>query len=128
MDLAIAIVLSLFAVAFIGYPFYQASRKNISFELNHRAEELETRKSEIYAAIKDIEFDFQMGKLSEEDYQELKHQYRTEAVGLLKEIDKTHGIHTAQDVRDTVINFCSQCGEPAGKGEQFCANCGEKLG
>jgi hypothetical protein len=127
MEFAIAVVLSLVAVAFIGYPFYQSRRKKISFDLNHRAEELETRKSEIYAAIKDIEFDYQMGKLSEEDYEELKHQYRTEAVGLLKEIDQDHGVQPVTDTRATGINFCSQCGEPVGKSEQFCSNCGEKL-
>ena len=75
MALAIAVVLSLLAIAYIGYPFYQSRRKQISFELNHRAEELETRKSEIYSAIKDIELDYQMGKLSEENYQKLRNQY-----------------------------------------------------
>lgn len=127
MALAIAVVLSLIVIAYIGYPFYQARQKKISFELNHRAEELETRKSEIYAAIKDIEFDYQMGKLSEEDYRELRNQYRSQAVALLKEIDAVSDIRPQQSSRGTRVKFCSQCGTPVGKDDQFCADCGASL-
>lgn len=127
MALAIAVVFSLLAIAYIGYPFYQSRRKKISFELNHRAEELESRKTEIYAAIKDIEFDYQMGKLSEEDYKELKQQYRLEAVDLLKEIDKAEGIRPGNHGSPTAVKFCSQCGVPASKSDHFCASCGAKL-
>ncbi|MCA9743063.1 MAG: zinc-ribbon domain-containing protein [Deferribacteres bacterium] len=127
MALVIAVVLSLVVIAYIGYPFYQSRQKRISFEVNHRAEELDTRKSEIYSAIKDIEFDYQMGKLSEEDYQELRGQYRAQAVALLKEIDEVQGVPTSKKSKSSNIKFCSQCGTPVSKGDQFCAECGADL-
>ncbi|HSC35488.1 MAG TPA: zinc-ribbon domain-containing protein, partial [Thermodesulfobacteriota bacterium] len=44
-------------------------------------------KDSLLTAIKDIEFDYGLGKLSREDFEELHGKYRAEAAGLLKEID-----------------------------------------
>lgn len=51
-------------------------------------ETLTSRKEEIYGALKDIELDYRMGKLSREDYEELSAAYREKALGLLKTIDR----------------------------------------
>ena len=98
---------------------------------NHRAGDLVERKETIYAAIKDIEFDYQMGKLSEEDFKELRQQYKDEAIGLLKKIDKIQGKkvkakhHKKADARS--IKYCWICGTPVTKGDKFCINCGTTL-
>ena len=52
-----------------------------------KTKELGSRKDSLLTAIKDIEFDYGLGKLSREDYEELHGKYRMEAAGLLKEID-----------------------------------------
>lgn len=41
-------------------------------------------KSALFTALAEIEFDYKMGKMSEEDYQELKQKYKPEAVALLQ--------------------------------------------
>ncbi|MGH7849563.1 MAG: zinc-ribbon domain-containing protein, partial [Thermodesulfobacteriota bacterium] len=52
-----------------------------------KSKELGSRKDSLLTAIKDIEFDYGLGKLTREDYEELHGKYRSEAAGLLKEID-----------------------------------------
>ncbi len=45
------------------------------------------RKATLYANMKDLEFEFRMGKLSEADYQRLNEDDRAEAARILREID-----------------------------------------
>lgn len=130
MEALLVILLSLGLMAYIGYPLYQTRRLRISFALNHRAEELQSRKAEIYAAIKDIEFDFQMGKISEEDFNELRDHYRAEAVRILKQIDALKLPKTdkkRERSEKSAVRFCAECGQPAAKGDNFCTDCGAKL-
>ncbi len=48
-------------------------------------------KESIDAAISEIDFDYRTGKLSEEDYHELKNRYETEAKSIMKEIKSVKG-------------------------------------
>jgi cytochrome c-type biogenesis protein CcmH/NrfG len=132
-------ILSIAVSLFVVYPIVQTKR-GVGFKdsSNHRARDLEDRKEAIYAAIKDIEFDYQMGKLSEEDFKELRQQYKDEAVGLLQKIDqiqktrfKSKKIHAAkkQQIKSDSkeIKFCWICGTAVTKSDKFCINCGNKL-
>jgi hypothetical protein len=40
-----------------------------------------------YETLRDLEFDFHAGKISEADYRELADRYRGEAIGLVRRID-----------------------------------------
>lgn len=48
----------------------------------------EKQKTDAYAAIKEAEFDKQMGKLTEEDYQLIRQKYETRAVEALTQLDR----------------------------------------
>ena len=48
----------------------------------------EKQKTDAYAAIKEAEFDKQMGKLTEEDYQLTRRKYETRAVEALTQLDR----------------------------------------
>ena len=52
-----------------------------------KLKELNSRKDSLLTAIKDIEFDYGLGKLTRDDFEELHGKYRIEAASLLKEID-----------------------------------------
>jgi len=127
----IGIVLVIATAAFIAYPLFQKQKNKVSFALNHRALEMEARKSEIYTAIRDIDFDYQMGKLTKEDYENLRQQYKTEAIGMMKQIDQTDSRSSRRAVpRSEIKNaerFCHHCGQPVGAEDQFCNACGGKL-
>lgn len=128
----IGIFLALLTAVFIGYPLFQKRQEKISFALNHRAQELEARKAEIYAAIRDIDFDYRMGKLSQEDYEALREQYKTEAIGMMKQIDQASLGKAARrakttEAAKTAARFCHHCGQPAAVTDRFCSLCGGKL-
>jgi hypothetical protein len=55
-------------------------------------EQLNYKKEDIYAIVRELEFDLSMGKLSDEDFQILKQQYMQEAAGYLKEIDELNSM------------------------------------
>ena len=120
---------------YVVFPIIQARTQIGSWKSpssNNYAGDLIERKEAIYAAIKDIEFDYQMGKLSKEDYHELRQQYKDEAVRLLKKIDHTQKKVIKDETirakkKDAQTNFCWMCGTALVAGESFCPNCGEKI-
>lgn len=112
-------------------------------------EELNNQKESAYAAIRELEFDLSMGKLTEEDFQILKLQYTREAVGYMIEMDKlvaptatspkTTDAVPEQDFEQNVAvicnpessgrkyAYCTACGEKAAIESRFCAACGSSL-
>jgi len=120
---------------YVVFPIIQARTQIGSWKepsSNNYASDLIERKEAIYAAIKDIEFDYQMGKLSKEDYQELRQQYKDDAVKLLKKIDqKQKKVIKGEAIRakkkNAQPNFCWMCGTALVASDKFCANCGEKI-
>jgi rRNA maturation endonuclease Nob1 len=112
-------------------------------------EELKNKKDGAYAAIRELEFDLSMGKLTEEDFQILKRQYTQEAVGYMKEMDKlaspktanstsvdsdieeeieqeVTAVHTHKSTKRKYI-YCTSCGEKAAVESLFCSACGSNL-
>ncbi len=83
----IALVLSLAALAFVVWPLLKPGPAPIMVE-DDRLAELLGRKDAVFKAIKDLEFDYQVGKLSEEDYQLYDQRLRRQAVGLLQQIEQ----------------------------------------
>jgi hypothetical protein len=133
----IGIFLVILTAIFVGYPLFQKQQRKVSFATNHRAQELEARKAEIYAAIRDIDFDYRIGKLSQEDYETLRDQYKAEAIGLMKQIDQIKLGHSRPTsgkgdgkgpaTKGEPARFCYQCGQPVGAQDRFCSTCGVKL-
>lgn len=92
METILALAIALLAALFISAPFFLRRGRAGAEEYfpDPRAEkekDLGSRKDSLLTAIKDIEFDYGLGKLSQEDFEELHGKYRAEAAGLLKEID-----------------------------------------
>jgi len=55
-----------------------------------QASQWEKQKTDAYAAIKEAEFDQQMGKLTEEDYRLLRKKYEARALEALAQLDRLH--------------------------------------
>ncbi|OFV80691.1 MAG: hypothetical protein A2W26_06905, partial [Acidobacteria bacterium RBG_16_64_8] len=89
VDTLVKIVLVIAVVAFVAYPFLLPARgRNEDVEeLSGEAEDLYRRKESAYSALKELEFDFKTGKLSETDFEELDAKYRSEALEILEAID-----------------------------------------
>jgi hypothetical protein len=56
-----------------------------------RVAELEAAKEAKYREIRDAELDHQMGKLSREDWRAVDRDLRTEAIDILRELDRLEG-------------------------------------
>jgi len=114
----------------VSYPLWQKAQRKVSFALNHQSEEWQARKAEIYAAIRDIELDYRMGKLSAEDYNALRDQYKNEAIQVMKQLDQFAPAgkpQKPQSSRSAAKRFCHQCGQSAVSADQFCSACGARL-
>jgi zinc ribbon protein len=96
LEILIALAISGITALFIALPFFLGSRKEGTTEIEanntadpamERINNLRVRKESLYSAIRDIDLDYALGKLTAEDYEELRQKYRIEAASVLKEID-----------------------------------------
>jgi hypothetical protein len=106
----------------------EASRQSI------RVRELEREKGLVLKAIREIEHDFQMRKVSEVDYQKMSHRYRARAMRLIQEIDAgddfrslieselKHRLAAMEAVRP-----CPKCTTINDEDAKTCTKCGSEL-
>jgi tyrosyl-tRNA synthetase len=147
----VTVFLFLGAVYWIIRPLLHPEQLQDDFApaLSERIDQLTHQKEATYATIKELEFDFSMGKLSEEDFEALKKQYTLDALKYMEEIDQLQGSKSGKTRRpdkrfkdDTKKDqstpletgstlktgiFCTQCGKKADPRDAFCSNCGYEL-
>jgi len=147
MNFLIAIILSIILLIYVIMPLTENKYK-LAFvpfiKKNNKANNLQERKKELLGALKEIEFEYQMGKLSEQDYNDLKNDYQTNALKILKELDgKNNGQLEMDDIENEIRNyrskkkndsaftkhlkFCPNCGKSLETKSKFCTDCGESL-
>lgn len=112
-------------------------------------EESESAKVQALLALREIEFDKETGKLSDEDYVLLKNRYQQEALRAIAVEDRDAEAEapeeTAGDSKrpagecavcpncgprpESSARFCSDCGRNLlpGKASSFCSSCGEPM-
>ncbi|MBI4188587.1 MAG: zinc ribbon domain-containing protein [Chloroflexi bacterium] len=59
--------------------------------------ELRSRRDTAYSMLKELEFDYHSGILTEEDYRDLEEKYKTKALAILSELDATTTGTEAED-------------------------------
>jgi hypothetical protein len=87
---------------------------------------LEDRKAAIYENLRDLQFEFRLGKLSDADYQQTKTDLQKELVAVLAEIDKLAG-KAAPPTPPRDPNVCPHCGARFDKPLKFCGECGKSM-
>lgn len=85
--LILAVVLALAATAWVVWPLLNRTPAPVLVEDDGLADLL-GRKDAVVSAIRDLEFDFKLGKLSEEDFQRYNDSLRRQAVALLQQIEQ----------------------------------------
>ncbi len=119
----------------------------------HRALVLTEQKEQLYASIKELEFDHSLGKMSAEDYTAVRGGLETEAVEVLQHLDELESgedasaridarieadITTQRDAGGTATQpsatvspaahtFCHSCGEKRDAAFRFCPHCGQSF-
>ena len=98
----VAVLMSAVVFGVLAYPFLRAPRANpASAPLNGRQrEELLSQRDAAYAAIRELEFEFQLGNLSQHDYDDLRARYRDRAAGVLQQLDSLEREEAASSQRE----------------------------
>lgn len=93
--IVVAIAFTVVMTVHIFRPFARSRREQMSFELIdedlREVESLVARKVALVQALRDIEYDFQTHKISEEDYRRFKRSCERQAVAVMRRLDKLHG-------------------------------------
>lgn len=100
-------------------------------------EHLDERKAAIYENLRDLQFEYRLGKLSDEDYQTTKRDLQKELAGVLAEVDKLKlqlGVNGAvpppvpapKPVK-ALGTVCPACGAKFEKELKFCGECGKPM-
>jgi hypothetical protein len=87
IELVVKVLLALIVVGFVGYPILKEEGDDEVVEIPEEQQELYRRKESTYSALKELEFDYKTGKLSDVDFRELDGKYRAEAIELLEAIE-----------------------------------------
>ncbi len=112
---------------------------------------LEERKAQIYENLRDLQFEFRVGKLSDSDYQKTKLDLQRELAGVLAQID---ALQTAPAVQTKIVeakiveakvakapasaghagnghkpdaHACPHCGATFAQDMKFCGECGKVM-
>jgi ribosomal protein L40E len=110
-----------------------------------RRKELEREKQALLKALKELDFDHQMGKVSDKDFADISATYRARAIRVMRQLDDAGRDYEAM-IRDDVgkrlsavssqpsaseqkpePDRCAKCGTRNDGDADFCKKCGGKL-
>jgi hypothetical protein len=87
MTIFIALLITVLTFAFVVYPLLRRRPPSAEPAEGGKLGELHSKRDTTYSMLKELEFDFQSGILTEEDYRELEAKYKSQAISVLKDID-----------------------------------------
>jgi hypothetical protein len=89
---------------------------------------LEERKAAIYENLRDLQFEYRLDKLSDEDYQATKLELQKDLAQVMAETDRIKAGLPLQPVKLQKKNVCPSCGAGFDKALKFCGECGKPMG
>ncbi|HUK17202.1 MAG TPA: hypothetical protein VLW65_12350 [Bryobacteraceae bacterium] len=87
---------------------------------------LDERKAAIYENLRDLQFEYRLGKLSDQDYQSTKRDLQKELAAVLAEVDKLRASLTAPGV-GAVAEPAAKAVKPKAPAGFVCPSCGAKF-
>jgi hypothetical protein len=147
-----ALAISGVALVFVVRPLLAPGPAAVVLD-DDRLTELLARKDAALTAIKELEFDYHVGKIAAEDFQRLDERLRRQAIALIQQVEKLAPESATLDERLEVeiarlrhtqdrsaaapeiasappvpaaqsARFCTNCGAPLAANHKFCAQCG----
>jgi zinc ribbon protein len=95
MEVIVASGLLLAVFAVLAYPLYQA-RRSLQFEAAGTLNDLLAQRDGVYATLRDLDLDYELGKLDAQDYTARREKYLAYAAVLLQTLDALRGDDGAQ--------------------------------
>ena len=87
---------------------------------------LDQRKASIYENLRDLQFEYRLGKLSDKDYELTKLGLQKELASVLAELDAPSG-KPAPPPQPKPPNQCPHCQANFDKPLKFCGECGQPM-
>ncbi|HJP27776.1 MAG TPA: hypothetical protein QF694_03080 [Dehalococcoidia bacterium] len=97
MPIVLGTLLAIISIAVIAYPFLGSQRYRLVSESFVTREKLRAERLRIYRKISDIEADYELGDLTEADYQQQRDQLRISAAEILKQESDSITIDSRRD-------------------------------
>jgi hypothetical protein len=103
---------------------------------------LDARKAAIYEGLRDLQFEYRLGKLSDEDYQRTKRELQSQLAGIMAEIDRIKAeqpqpaaVKAAAaskkgadgSVKSAGATVCPHCKAKFDRVLKFCGECGKSM-
>jgi hypothetical protein len=139
--------LAALAAGYVLRPLFTEPKAALDIDLLAETEldRLMDRKTVIYRNLKDLEFEYAMGRLSEADYRRLEADYKNDAATILEKLDALGASENFDNAMEKEIASrkaklfgpgparaaetpkCPSCGAEIISGKKFCADCGQRL-
>ena len=132
-------IASVLAVAVIEFILVVRPKDLPPPELPDPFAHLDERKAAIYENLRDLQFEYRVGKLSETDYQKTKQDLQNELAAVLAEIDRVRAALAtppsskpkappAEAAKSKPTGLvCPSCGAKFEKELKFCGECGKSM-
>jgi len=156
VSILIVVLLLIAVVFYVGYPLIfrregSSPTEDSASPDQHPLRELLHKKEITYLALKDLEFDYKMGKLSEGDYHQLREQLKRDAIVILQQIDEMEVGQRGESLEDQIereiLAFrkkkkaglqthpeeatpgvqCPHCHKRLSARDKFCSECGTRV-
>lgn len=126
---------------YVCYPFF-APQQGPTLSAGQRGQRLQERKEQLYVAIKELEFDQELGKLSADDYQRMRRQLEGEALAVIQQLDQLNGHADPDDLLQQLerevsarrqapttseAECCPSCRTERRPDDLFCSRCGTRF-
>jgi len=129
MFLTVAVLL---AVGAIGFTLIVRGKDVPETPPVSPVQHLEERKAQIYENLRDLQFEYRVGKLSDADYQKTKLDLQKELAKTLAEIDsiqpaQPRPVERKKPEPPQVSDLCPHCGSKFAQPMRFCGACGKVM-
>jgi hypothetical protein len=140
-------LVTILAGVYVLSPLFSEPKGNLEVELlaETKLDRLLNRKAIIYSNLKELEFEYKMGRLSDADFRRLESGYKSEAGLIFQELDQLGAekdldeniekevaarkarLYPGASSPEKEQSRCPACGTATVPGKKFCADCGQKL-
>jgi hypothetical protein len=144
-SILIGLALAIAVAAYVIRPLLQGEGEMIT-EVDRRLSELQAERDRVLTRIQELDMDFTMGKILEENYRGQRNELMLYGAEILRELDTKAGLESSsakpisleEEIESAVVRirstgsssgsvFCPSCSEQVQKGDRFCTHCGTSL-
>ncbi len=133
MSTVLSILIIGVTLSYVIWPYLTQRRNQLdgeSYSDDGDLLDLLESKDNMLSTIKDLEFDYDIGKLSIEDYNQMNASYRQKTINLFKKIESLTNNDAEVKGKFQVNrqeNVCMKCNEICNAKDRYCNNCGHRL-